>query len=76
MSMTTGIMNTSQSKNINSPQNNLESPSRSMHRVQQKQSRVPIYTNYEWDDVDLGAGDDDDGNVAIDDEYGTSPHAK
>jgi hypothetical protein len=72
MIMTSGIMNTTQYENITLPQNNLESPSTSMHRVQQRRSRVPIYTNCEEDDVDLGG--DDDGDVAIDDEYGTFPH--
>jgi hypothetical protein len=43
-----------------------------MHGVQQRRSRVLIYTNYDGDDIDLG-GDDDD---AIDDEDDTSPHAK
>jgi hypothetical protein len=77
MIMTSGIMNTTQYENITLPQNNLESPSISMHRVQQRRSRVLIYTNCEEDDVDLG-GDDDgdgDGDVAVDDEYGTF-HAK
>jgi hypothetical protein len=45
-----------------------------MHMVQLRWSRVPIYTNCEGDDVDLEG--DDDGDVVIDDEYGTSPHAK
>jgi hypothetical protein len=45
-----------------------------MHKVQQRQSRVSIYPNYEGDDIDLGG--DDDGDVAIDDEDGTSPHTK
>jgi hypothetical protein len=72
MIMTSGIMNTTQSKNITTPQNNLESPSISMHRVQQRQSRVPIYTNCEGDDVNL-RGDDD---VAVDDEDATFTHAK
>jgi hypothetical protein len=53
MIMTSGIMNTTQSKNMTSPENNLKSPSTSMPKVQQRQSRVPIYTNYESDDVDL-----------------------
>jgi hypothetical protein len=76
MIMTSSIMNTTQSKNITSPQCNLESPSTSMHRVQQRRPRVPIYTNCEGDDVDLGGDDDGDGIVAVDDEDGTSPHAK
>jgi hypothetical protein len=42
-------MNATQSKNITSPQNNIEPPSINMHKVQQRQSRVPIYTNYEGD---------------------------
>jgi hypothetical protein len=76
MIMTSGIMNTTQSENINSPKNNLESPSTSMQRVQQRRSRVPIYINFEGDDVDLGEDDDGDGDVAVDDEDGTSPDAK
>jgi hypothetical protein len=32
-----------------------------MHNVQQRRSRVSIYTNCEGDDVDLGRDDDDDG---------------
>jgi hypothetical protein len=44
--------------------------------VQQRRSRVPIYTNCEGGDVDLGGYDDGDGDVAVDDAYGTSPHAK
>jgi hypothetical protein len=75
MIMTSGIMNTTQSENITSPENNLESPSINMHRVQHRQSRVLIYTNCEGSDVDLG-GNEDDGDVAIDDEDGTAPHAK
>jgi hypothetical protein len=47
-----------------------------MHRVQQRRFRVPIYTNYEGDDVDLGGNDDGDGDVVVDDKDGTSPHAK
>jgi hypothetical protein len=76
MIMTSGIMNTTQSENINSPKNNLESPSTSMQRVQQRRSRVPIYINFEGDDVDLREDDDGDGDVAVDDEDGTSPDAK
>jgi hypothetical protein len=75
MIMTSGIMNTTQYENITLPQNNLESPSTSMHRVQQRRSRVPIYTNCEEADVDLEGDDDGDGDVAVDDEYGTF-HAK
>jgi hypothetical protein len=45
-----------------------------MHRVQQIQSRVPIYTNCEGDDVNLRG--DDDGDVAVDDEDTTFPRAK
>jgi hypothetical protein len=74
MIMTSGIMNTTQSENITSPQNNLKSPNTSMHRVQQRRSRVPIYTNCEGDTVDLR--EDDDGDVAVDDKDGTSLHAK
>jgi hypothetical protein len=47
-----------------------------MQRVQQRWSRVQIYTNYEGDDVDLEGDDDLDGDVAVDDKDGTSPHAK
>jgi hypothetical protein len=46
-----------------------------MHKVQQRQSRVLICKNCEGGDVNLG-GDDDDGDVVVDDEDGTSPHAK
>jgi hypothetical protein len=72
--MTSGIMNSTQYEYITSQQNNLESPNASMHRVRQRRSWVPIYTNYEGDNFDIGG--DDDGDVAIDDEDGTSPHAK
>jgi hypothetical protein len=71
--MTSSIMNTTQSENIPSPQNNLKSPSTSMHMVQQRQSRVPIYSNCEVDDVDLGGDDVGDHDVVVDDEDGTSP---
>jgi hypothetical protein len=54
MIMTSGIMNTAQYDNITSPENNLESPSTSMHRVQQRRSRVLIHTNCARGDVDLG----------------------
>jgi hypothetical protein len=69
-------MNTTQSENITSPQNNLETPSISMHMVQQRRSRVPIYTKCEGDEINLGG--DDDGDVTIDDEDASSPqsHAK
>jgi hypothetical protein len=78
MIMTSGIMNRTQYENITSPKNNLESPSTSMHRVQQIGSRVSIYTNCEgWgSDADLRGDDDGDGDVAVDDEDGTCPHAK
>jgi hypothetical protein len=74
--MTSGIINTTQSKNITSPQNNLESSNTNMYRVQQRRSRVLIYTNCDGDNVDLGGDRDGDGDVAVDDEDGTSPHAK
>jgi hypothetical protein len=76
MIMAGGIMNTTQSENITSPQNNLESPSTRMHRVQQRRSGVLIYTNNEGDDIDLGGDDNGDGDVVVYDEDGTSPHAK
>jgi hypothetical protein len=69
MIMISGIMETTQYKNITSPQNNLKSPSTNMHKVQQRQSRVLIYKKCEGDDVDLG---DDDGDGDED----SSPHAK
>jgi hypothetical protein len=69
-------MNTTQSKNITSPQNNFEFQSTSMHRVQQRRSRVPIYTKCEGDDLDLWGDDGGNDDVAIDDEDDTSPHAK
>jgi hypothetical protein len=62
MIMTSSIMNKPQFENITSPQNILVSPSTSMHRVQQRRSRVLIYTNYKGDDVDLGENDDGDGD--------------
>jgi hypothetical protein len=55
-------MNKPQFENITSPQNILVSPSTSMHRVQQRRSRVSIYTNYKGDDVDLRENDDGDGD--------------
>jgi hypothetical protein len=47
-----------------------------MHRVQQRRSRVPIYTKCEGDGVDLRGDDGGDGDVAVDDKDDTSPHAK
>jgi hypothetical protein len=76
MIMTSGIMSTTTCENIISPQNNLESPSTNMHIVQQRRSRVPIYTNYVGDDINLGGDDDGDADVVVDDEDGTSPQAK
>jgi hypothetical protein len=62
MIMNNGIMDTTQCKNIISPQNSLKSLSTHMHKVKQRKSRVPIYTNCEKDDVNLGC--DDDGDVS------------
>jgi hypothetical protein len=76
MIMTSGIMNTTQSENIASPRNNLESPSASIHMVQQRRSRILIYTNCEGDDVDITRDGDGDGEVVVDDEDVTSPYAK
>jgi hypothetical protein len=76
MIMTSDIMNSTQYEYITSQQNNLESPNTSMHRVRQRRSWVPIYTNCEGDNFDIRGDDDGDGDVAIDDEDGTSPHAK
>jgi hypothetical protein len=47
-----------------------------MHKVQQRRSRVLIYTNYEKDDVNIEGDDDGDGDVAMDDEDDSSAHAK
>jgi hypothetical protein len=44
-----------------------------MHKVQQRLSRVLIYTNCKGGDVDIRG--DDDGDVDVDDED-TSSHAK
>jgi hypothetical protein len=74
--MISGIINKTQYKNITSSQNSLESPNTNMYRVQQRRSRVLIYTNCEGDDVDLGGDGDGVFVVAVDDEDGTSPHAK
>jgi hypothetical protein len=63
MIMTSGIMNTTQDENITSPQNKLKSPSTNMHRVQQRRSKVPIYTNCEGGDIYLGRDDDGDGDA-------------
>jgi hypothetical protein len=45
-----------------------------MHKVQQRWSRVPIYTNYEGNDVNLRGDNDGDGNVAEDGDEDTPPH--
>jgi hypothetical protein len=74
MIMNNGIMDTTQCKNIISPQNSLKSLSTHMHKVKQRQSRVPIYTNCEKDDINLRC--DDDGDVS---KYGneqTPSHTK
>ena len=53
MIMTSGIMITTQSKNITSPQNNTKLPSTNMHTTLKQYSRVRSTTNYEGDDIDL-----------------------
>jgi hypothetical protein len=48
-----------------------------MHKVHQRRSRVPMYTNYKRGVVELGGEDDGDGNVAEDGDEDTTPtHAK
>jgi hypothetical protein len=37
---------------------------------------VSIYTNCKGSDVDLGGDDDGDGDIAVDDDEDTFPHAK
>ena len=51
--MISGICNTPQSKSITSPQNNVV-PATIMHTIIENYSEVPIYTNYEGDEVDDG----------------------
>jgi hypothetical protein len=55
MVMISGIMDTTQHKNITRPQNYLKSPSTNM---QQRRFRIPIYTNCKGGDVDLRGVDD------------------
>jgi hypothetical protein len=66
-------MDTTQSKNIISPKNNLKSPSTYMHKAQQRRSRVPIYTNYVGYYINLEGGGDSDGDVVEDDDEEISP---
>jgi hypothetical protein len=42
-----------------------------MHKVKQRRSRVPIYTNYEGDYIDLESDDD----VVVDGDEETPPDA-
>jgi hypothetical protein len=65
-------LDTTQFENIYLPQNNLKSPSTNIHKVEQRQSRVLIYT-CKGDNVDLRGNDDGDGDVGVDVDEEISP---
>jgi hypothetical protein len=58
MIMISGIIITTQSKNITLPRKYLNNPSTNMHEVPKICYEILIYTNCEVDDIDLEDGDD------------------
>jgi hypothetical protein len=66
MELISGIIDTTQYENITSPQNNVKSTRTNIHKVQQRRSRVRMYTNCKGDYVNLEGGDDDYGDVVVD----------